>query len=142
MYIYDIYSRYGITMNIIISNASSDAIYEQIEKQVKNQIVNGSLTEGQLLPSIRSLARELQVSVITTKRAYDDLERDGFINTVNGKGTFVAAQNRDFLRETRRRMVEEKIAAAIGEAKLLGIPPDEFRRMTDLLYGMAEEAET
>jgi GntR family transcriptional regulator len=121
-------------MKIIISNASSDPIYEQIVRQVKNQIIGGDLAPGDPLPSIRKLALELQISVITTKRAYDELEREGFIDTVGGKGTFVAAQNKEILRERRMKVVEEKLAQAVAEAKLLGIKPRELREMLRLLY--------
>jgi len=106
-------------MKIIVSNASPDPIYEQIARQIKNQILSGELTEGEVLPSIRKLAQELQISVITTKRAYEELEHEGFIDTVGGKGCFVAMQNAEFLREKRMKLVEEKLAAAVLEAKLL-----------------------
>ncbi len=86
-------------MNIIIANSSPDPIYEQICQQIKNSIVKRDLTPGELLPSIRNLARELRISVITTKRAYEELEREGFIETVGGKGTFVSLHNTELLRE-------------------------------------------
>ena len=86
-------------MDIIISNASGKPIYEQITVQIKSQILSGALTAGDALPSMRTLAKELRISVITTKRAYEDLERDGFIETVAGKGSFVASKNAEFLRE-------------------------------------------
>ena len=86
-------------MNIIISNASARPLYEQIEEQIKNEILAGNLTQGEPLPSIRYLARELKVSIITTKRAYDDLEADGFLTTTPGKGTFVSLANLDRLRD-------------------------------------------
>ena len=121
-------------MKIIIANASPDPIYEQIKKQIKSQIISGELEEGQTLPSIRKLAKELQISVITTKRAYEDLEREGFIDTVTGKGSFVAAQNKEFLREKRMKIVEDKLNEAISEAKLLGIGIDELKEMVLLLY--------
>jgi GntR family transcriptional regulator len=131
-------SRYGQerpgNMKIIISNASPDPIYEQITKQIKSQIINGELEEGQILPSIRKLAKELQISVITTKRAYEDLEHEGFIDTVTGKGSFVATQNKEFLREKRMKIVEDKLTEAIAEARLLGIGSDELREMLVLLY--------
>lgn len=92
-------------MNIIISNSIQEPIYEQIVKQIKNQIIKGSLPEGDALPSIRSLAQELQISVITTKRAYEELERDGFIETVPGKGSFISSQNKELIREKRIKMV-------------------------------------
>ena len=121
-------------MKIIISNSSPDPIYEQIKKQIKSQIINGELDEGQTLPSIRKLAKELQISVITTKRAYEDLEREGFIDTVTGKGSFVAAQNKEFLREKRMKIVEDKLGGAISEAKMLGIGIHELKEMLVLLY--------
>jgi GntR family transcriptional regulator len=121
-------------MRILISNASPDPIYEQIVQQVRAQILSGDLSEGDLLPSIRKLAKDLQISVITTKRAYEELEREGFINTVGGKGTFVAAQNPEFLREKRMKAVEEKLADAVDEAQMLGVGPDQLIEMLRLLY--------
>jgi len=125
-------------MRILISNASPDPIYEQIVRQIRAQILAGDLSEGDLLPSIRKLARDLQISVITTKRAYEELEQEGFINTVGGKGTFVAAENPEFLREKRMKMVEEKLAEAVDQAQLLGVGPQQLAEMLRLLY--AEEA--
>ena len=120
-------------MRVIISNSSPDPIYEQIARQVKQQVIAGDLAEGIPLPSIRALARDLQVSVITTKRAYEELEREGFIDTVAGKGTFVAVQNEGFLREKRLRAVEEKLAEAVANARMLGIGRDELSEMLRLL---------
>jgi len=122
-------------MRIVISNASPDPIYDQIAQQIRAQILGGELCEGEQLPSIRKLARDLQISVITTKRAYEELEREGFINTVGGKGTFVAAQNPDFLREKRMRTVEEKLEEAVEQARALDIGPEELEQMLRLLYG-------
>ena len=121
-------------MRILLSNSSPEPIYEQIAGQVRAQIIAGELEEGALLPSIRSLARDLQISVITTKRAYEELEKEGLIDTVGGKGTFVAAQNPEFLREKRMKVVEEKLGAAVTEARLLGIGPGELSDMLRLLY--------
>ncbi len=121
-------------MKILISNASPDPIYEQIVQQIRAQVVSGDLSEGDLLPSIRKLAKELQISVITTKRAYEELEREGFINTVGGKGTFVAAQNPEFLREKKMKVVEEKLAEAVDQAQLLGVGPEQIAEMLRLLY--------
>jgi GntR family transcriptional regulator len=120
-------------MQIILSNASPQPIYEQILRQIRTQILAGDLKEGEALPSIRKLAQTLQISVITTKRAYDELEREGLIDTVGGKGTFVASPNPEFLREKRVRGVEEKLAQAIQEARASAIPRDEVRRIFDLL---------
>jgi len=121
-------------MKIIISNASPDPIYEQISRQIKAQILSGALSEGEMLPSIRRLAQDLQISVITTKRSYDELEREGFINTVGGKGTFVAIQNQELLREKKMKIVEDKLAEAVFEARLLGIDLDQIQNMLLLLY--------
>ncbi len=125
-------------MRILISNASPDPIYEQIARQIKGQILSGELAEGHMLPSIRKLARDLQISVITTKRAYEELEREGFIDTVGGKGTFVAAENPEFLREKRMKAVEEKLADAIEQARLLGVGPQQLTEMLRLLYAEEE----
>jgi len=121
-------------VQIIISNSSPEPIYEQIARQIKAEIIAGTLEEGSALPSIRALAHDLQVSVITTKRAYDELESEGFLDSVGGKGTFVAAQNPAFLREKRMRLVEEKLAAAVAEARLLGVGLAELTEMLHLLY--------
>ena len=121
-------------MKIIIANSSPDPIYEQIIKQIKTQIISGELEEGTALPSIRRLAQELNISVITTKRSYEDLEREGFIDTVAGKGSFVAVQNKAFLREKRMKIVEEKLSEAISEAKMLGLGIDELKEMLGILY--------
>jgi GntR family transcriptional regulator len=121
-------------MKVIISNSSPDPIYEQITRQVKSQIISGELAEGQALPSIRRLAHDLQISVITTKRAYDELEKEGFINTVGGKGSFVAVQNPELLREKKMKIVEEKLAQAVDEAKLMGIGEDQIAHMLQLLF--------
>ena len=121
-------------MKIIISNSSDDPIYEQIGKQIKSQIISGELAEGEPLPSIRKLAKELQISVITTKRAYEELENEGFIDTVSGKGSFVAVQNKEFLREKKMKIVEEKLGEAIAEARILSIGFDELKEMLLLLY--------
>ncbi len=121
-------------MDIILSNSSGKPIYEQITDQIKEQIMAGTLTAGDALPSMRLLARELRISVITTKRAYEDLERDGFLENVPGKGCFVAPQNRELLREARLRRVEEKLSQAVEEAKKGALHLDELHEMLDLLY--------
>jgi len=121
-------------MKVLLSNSSPEAIYEQIVRQIRAQIVSGELAQGDLLPSIRSLAHDLQISVITTKRAYEELAREGLIDGVGGKGTFVAAQNPGFLREKRMKLVEEKLQAAVAEARLLGISAEELTQMLRLLF--------
>lgn len=121
-------------MKIIISNSSEDPIYEQIIKQIKNQIINGELEEEEPLPSIRKLARELGISVITTKRAYEELEKEGFIDTVGGKGSFIAGQNREFLKEKKMKAVEDKLTEAVAEARMLDIGYKELKEMLSILY--------
>lgn len=121
-------------MNIVISNSSQEPIYEQITRQIKNMIMRGELREGDMLPSIRSLAKELQISVITTKRAYQELENDGYIVTVQGKGSFVAAQNKELLREMCLKIVEEKLAEAVDAAKTIELTLEEMQEMLRILY--------
>jgi GntR family transcriptional regulator len=121
-------------MKIVISNSSPDPIYEQITRQIKAQIIGGDLREGDALPSIRKLAQDLQISVITTKRAYEELEKEGFIDTVEGKGSFVAMQNKELLREKKMKLVEEKLSGAVEEAKLFGIGLPELEEILTLLY--------
>ena len=108
-------------MNIVVSNTSGIPIYEQIAKAIKNDILSGDLKENSALPSIRSLASELRVSVITTKRAYEELERDGFIYTLPGKGSYVAEQNKELLMEEKLREIEEKLGEAIDIANSIGL---------------------
>ena len=122
-------------MNIIISNSSDKPIYEQISSQIKNLIINGTLSEGDALPSMRLLAKELRISVITTKRAYEELELDGFIETVVGKGSFVARKNIEIIKEEKLRQVEEFIQKAVDTAKEAGISIDELREILDIVYG-------
>ena len=121
-------------MDIILSNASGKPIYEQITDQVKEQIMSGTLSAGDALPSMRLLAKELRISVITTKRAYEELERDGFLENVPGKGCFVAPQNRELLREAQLRKVEEKLSQAVEEARKGAFPLEELHEMLDILY--------
>lgn len=121
-------------MDIIISNYSDEPIYLQIVNQLREQIVSGKLVESQSLPSIRKLAKELNVSVITTKRAYDELEKEGFIVTVAGKGSYVATINKEMFRETKMKMIEEKMTEAITEAKLVGLTFEELHEMLKIIY--------
>lgn len=123
-------------MDILISNASDLPIYQQIMQQIQRMILSGGLAPGEMLPSMRSLARELRISVITTKRAYEELEAAGFIETVAGKGCFVAAQSPDMLRETRMHMAEEHLRRAVDVAKTGGIP---LADLTDTLSFLYEE---
>lgn len=121
-------------MDIIISNSSGKPIYEQITSQIKAMILNGALQEGEALPSMRLLAKELRISVITTKRAYEDLERDGFIETATGRGSFVSVKNLEFVREEHLRMAEEKLQQAVSIARTGGIELEELMEMLKLQY--------
>ena len=133
LFISNIYSKANPSVKIILSNASPSPIYEQILRQVRAQILSGELAEGSALPSIRKLAQSLQISVITSKRAYDELEREGLIDTVGGKGTFVASPNAEFLREKRIQAVEEKLSQGIEGARDAGLSREELQRIFDLL---------
>ena len=126
-------------MEIVISNSSDKPIYEQIAAQIREQVLTGVLTEGEQLPSIRSLATQLRISAITTKRAYQDLEAQGFVRTVPGKGCFVAGENLELLREERLRMVESSLVRAVSDARAAGITADELREMLDLLLEEDEQ---
>ena len=121
-------------MKIIISNASSEPIYEQIANQIKVQIIAGDLVEGENLPSIRKLAKELKISVITTKRAYEELEKEGFIDTVAGKGTFVAIQNKELIKEKKMKSVEDHMLQTVARAKKLKVTLSELQEMLSILY--------
>lgn len=121
-------------MNIIISNSSGQPIYEQIISQIKNMIVAGELKEGDALPSMRLLAKELHISVITTKRAYEELEREGFIVSITGKGSFVAAENIEFIKEEQLRNIEDYLQKAVDAANSCGIGLNELTEILALIY--------
>ena len=121
-------------MDIIISNSSGKPIYEQITNQIKNMIMTGELKSGDPLPSMRLLAKELRISVITTKRAYDDLERDGFISSMVGRGSFVAESNVELMKEEELKIVERKLQEAVEHAKKSGITLEEIQEILKLLY--------
>lgn len=121
-------------MNILISNSSGQPIYEQIGSQIKNAIITGEVNEGDALPSMRLLAKELRISVITTKRAYEELERDGFIESIPGKGSFVAGKNLDFVREEHLKNIELHMLSITNSANLCGIALAELIEMLTLIY--------
>lgn len=121
-------------MDIIISNSSDKPIYEQITTQIKQMIISKELGPGSILPSLRLLAKELRISVITTKRAYEDLERDGFIYTVIGKGSFVAEKNMEFVREEQLKIVEDYLQKAVAGAKAGGILLPEILEIVNIIY--------
>ena len=122
-------------MDIIISNSSGVPIYEQIARQMKGLILRGELREGEALPSMRLLAKELRISVITTTRAYEELEREGFLTTVPGKGCFVAPRDLELVREDCLRRMEEQLSQAVATAKAGGISLEEMTSALDILYG-------
>lgn|SRR5690554_5069436 len=121
-------------MHIKISNNSKEPIYEQIVKQIKALVIKGELKEGEALPSMRQLAKELQISVITTKRAYEELEKGGFIYSIVGKGSFIAEQNTNLMKERKLKVIEEKLVEAIENSKELGISLKELKDMLTILY--------
>lgn len=121
-------------MDIIISNASGVPIYEQIKEQIKSQIMTGELVAGDALPSMRVLAKDLRISVITTKRAYEDLERDGFIESVVGKGSFVKGVNSDILKENMLYAIGESLEKAVDKAILGKVTLDELQEMLRILF--------
>ena len=133
MYISSIYNV-GDHMNIIISNSSGVPIYEQIVSQIKEQIMNGELKEGDALPSMRVLAKDLKISIITTKRAYEDLEKDGFIVSITGKGSFVNGINSDLVKENMMAAIEEYLDKALDKAILGKVSIEELKEMMTLLY--------
>ena len=121
-------------MDIVVSSSDPRPIYEQIYSQIRSQIINGVLEEGELLPSMRVLAKDLRVSVITTKRAYNDLEAEGFITTVGGKGCYVSSVEPSAIREGHLVSIQENIRKAAEEAKQNGITLKELHEIVDLMY--------
>ncbi|WP_394137157.1 GntR family transcriptional regulator [Cytobacillus oceanisediminis] len=121
-------------MQIIISNSSKEPIYEQITNQIKSYILAGDLQEGTALPSIRQLAKDLHISVITTKRAYEELEKAGFIYSIVGKGSFVAEQNLEVMREKKLKVIEEQLSAVIRKSREIGLTFDELQELMKILY--------
>lgn len=123
-------------MDIIISNSSGQPIYEQICRQIKGAVASGKIKPGEPLPSIRNLARDLRISVITTKRAYEELERDGFIYTVAGKGSFIAQQDAELAKESSLREIEQHLQSALELARQIELPIEE---LTNILRVLSEE---
>ncbi len=124
-------------VSISISQSSPKTIYRQIEDRVRSLIVAGDLNEGEELPSIRMLAQDLRVSVLTVKRAYDDLEAEGFLTSIQGKGCYVSVRNKELFREQRMRIVEEKLDEAAAEARLIGMTLKDLQTMLAIVF--AEE---
>lgn len=123
----------GQPMNIIISHSSMVPIYEQITAQIKASVMDGNLAAGDLLPSVRSLSKELKISALTVKKAYDRLEEEGFVVTVHGKGSFIAAANQELMMEERRRDVEASLETAIQKGRQYGLSDGEIRSLFELV---------
>jgi GntR family transcriptional regulator len=121
-------------MKIVISNVSDKPLYEQIKEQIKESIFKGEVADGEQLPSIRNFATELKVSVLTIRRVYDELEQEGFITSQVGIGTFISSGNLELLRDSKRRIVEQKMQDLIQTAKALKISKEELNSMMDILY--------
>ncbi len=122
-------------MQIIISNNADKPIYEQITSQVKAMIMNGELQAGDTIPSVRSLAKTLHVSVITVRKAYEELQRDGFIETAVGRGSFVSAQNKEFYKEQQQRLAEEHLQMAADIGRMNDIPLETLQELLAMFYG-------
>lgn len=121
-------------MNIVISNTSDKPLYQQIKEQIKEAILKGELRDGDLLPSVRAFANDIGVSVLTTRRVYDELEAEGFAVSQAGRGTFVSMGNLELLKESRFKIVEDDLIKAVRNAKLFGITREELNKMTDILF--------
>lgn len=122
-------------MNIIISNSSNKPIYEQIKEQIKEKILSNELKVGELLPSIRNLAKDLRISVITVKNAYEKLENEGYVETMPGKGVYIANKNKEIIKEEQLKKIENLLESAISIAKISGISKKEIKTIMDILYG-------
>ena len=137
--LYTVCKSHGISyeevkdMHIILNNSSMIPIYEQIVDQVKNQIIAGEISENEALPSVRTLSAELKISALTVKKAYDRLEEEGFVVTVHGKGTFVAATDKELAVEARRKAVEDDFTSAIVKSKNVGMTADEIREIVEII---------
>ena len=121
-------------MQILINNSDGTPIYEQILRQIKEMILSGELKEGDALPSMRVLAQQLRISVITTKRAYEELEREGFIESFTGKGSFVRSKSSELIREENLKIIDTSLAAACDAAVKCGISADEMKELIDIMY--------
>ena len=120
-------------MNLIINHTSMEPIYEQIIAQIKAEVIEGRMTAGDALPSVRTLSRELKISALTVKKAYDNLEEEGLIVTVHGKGSFIAAANQELLMEERRKELEKELEAAVQKARTGGLSAKEVRESFELI---------
>lgn len=139
MVLYTMYNSYGGNMKIIISNSSSTPIYEQIKKAIINQILTNELEEGEILPSIRNLAQDIKISVMTIKKAYDELEKEGYIKSQQGKGTFVAPKNTELIREQAQKDIEAYLSKVLEIATCFDIDKQEIKDLLD--YMMESDTE-
>ncbi len=121
-------------MNLIISNSSNIPIYQQIKEQIRNKIIANELKKAEQLPSIRNLAKDLRISVITTKNAYEELEKEGFVHTIPGKGTYVTGKNVEIIREEQLQKIENLMDTAVSIAKISNISKAEIQNMLDIIY--------
>ncbi len=121
-------------MNFIISNSSSEPIYEQIKKEIKKSIINNELKENSMLPSIRCLAKDLRISILTVKKAYDELEQEGYLKTIQGKGSFVISRNKELVKEEQVKRIEELLEKSIQIAKITDISKKQLIELLDYLY--------
>lgn len=121
-------------MNIILSNRSKEPIYMQIKEQIKNSVLNHTLNPGDALPSIRKLAKDLQVSVITTKKAYEELEQEGFVESTVGRGSFIAGQTDGWVREQQLKLIDEKLTEAVKASQTIGLSLEEIKEILALIY--------
>ncbi len=126
-------------MNILLSKSSDKPIYEQIKNQIKKSIIRGEMVEGESLPSMRELAKNLQVSVITTKRAYEDLEAEGYVTSFVGKGTYVAKQNVAVLKESKVTQIEENLSKIIRDSKMIDLSLEELQLLVEKMYKEEDE---
>ncbi len=124
----------GEDVEIILSNSSKDPIYKQITDQIKVMIIEGTLKSGDTMPSMRVLAKSLRVSVITAQRAYEDLQKEGFIETIAGKGTFVAIQNKDFIKDEQLRLIQNKVEEAVKIAKIYDVSLETLENILKIVY--------
>lgn len=120
-------------MHVMINHSSMVPIYEQVMEEIKDGILKGTLQEGEALPSVRGMAKELRISALTVKKAYDKLEEEGFVTTIHGKGTFVNASDKSLAMEARRKDVEEEFARAIEKALLAGLTADEIKDIIEII---------
>ncbi|MFD0710506.1 GntR family transcriptional regulator [Paenibacillus sp. GCM10027626] len=127
-------------MHLSVSLTSGEPIYLQLKEQIKNQILTGQLQDGELLPSIRNLAQSLKISVITTKRAYDELEQEGLVTSVSGKGTFVSGNNKESIREIKYRALEDQIRLTIKDSRNIGLTRKDLFNLITILYGEENES--